>query len=105
MLKQLMKNCSPWEEPTLEKLMENCLLWEILMLEHGKSVRSLPLEKKGAAETMCGELSSTPISCLPVLLWVGDREIRSEVETRKEGGGQGNVLLRLIFLSHCHTLI
>lgn len=88
--------------------MENCLLWDILMLKHGKSVRSLPLEKKGAAEIldqMCGELSPTPTSCLPVLLWVGDREIRSEIETRKEGGGEGSVLLRLILISHYHTLI
>jgi len=38
------------------------------MLEQGKSVRSPPPEEEGAAETMCDELSLTPIPCPPVLL-------------------------------------
>ena len=27
-LEQFVKNCSPWEGPTLEKFVEVCLLWE-----------------------------------------------------------------------------
>lgn len=38
------------------------------MLEQGKSVRSPPLEEKGAALTTCDELTATLISCLPLLL-------------------------------------
>ena len=38
------------------------------MLEQGKSVRSPPPEKEGAAETMCDELTETPIPRPPVLL-------------------------------------
>ena len=33
----------------------------IFTLEQGKSVRSLPPEGQGAAETMCNELTTTPI--------------------------------------------
>ncbi|XP_049666908.1 Golgi-specific brefeldin A-resistance guanine nucleotide exchange factor 1 isoform X4 [Accipiter gentilis] len=35
------------------------------MLDQGKSVRSLPPEEEGAAETMCDELTATPISPSP----------------------------------------
>jgi len=38
------------------------------MLEQGKSVRSLPPEEEGVAETMCDELTVTPIPCPPVPL-------------------------------------
>lgn len=59
------------------------------MQEQGKSVRSLPPEEEGAAET-CGELTTNPVPCHPVLL------CREEVEKlevklsliRIEGGGK-----------------
>jgi len=38
------------------------------MLEQGKSVRSLPPEGQGAAETTCDELTVTPIPCHPAPL-------------------------------------
>jgi len=37
-------------------------------LDQGKSVRSLPPEEEGAAETTCDELTTTPIPCPPALL-------------------------------------
>lgn len=39
-------------------------------LEQG-SVKSPPPEENGAAETMCDELATTPISCSPAPLQVG----------------------------------
>jgi len=44
-----------------------------LTLEQGKSVRSLPPEEEGAGETMCDELTTTPIPRPPVLLREGGR--------------------------------
>jgi len=53
--------------------MENCLPWVEAMLEREKSVRSPPLEEQGA-ETMCDELTATPILHLPAL--AGERRKR-----------------------------
>ncbi|GAB0204469.1 mitochondrial enolase superfamily member 1 [Grus japonensis] len=58
-LEQLVKNCSPWEGLTLEKFMEDCLLWE------GPHTGA---REEGEAETMCDELTATPIPCPPVRL-------------------------------------
>jgi len=44
------------------------------MLEQGKSVRSPSPEDEGAAETMCGELTASPIACLLHHLGGGVRE-------------------------------
>jgi len=59
------------------------------MLEQGQSVRSPPPEEEGAAETMCDELTITPIPPLPVLL--GGRRERngSEAVPGKKGGVGG----------------
>lgn len=40
-------------------------------LEQGRSMKSPPPEDKGAAETMCHELTTTPISRSPAPLQVG----------------------------------
>jgi len=58
-------------------------------VELGKSVRSLPPEGQGAAETTCGGLTITPIPCPPAPL--GGRRERngSEVEPGKKGGVGG----------------
>jgi len=58
-LEQFVKNCSPWEGPTLEQLMQNCVLWEGPHAGAGQ---------EAAAETMCEELTATPISRPPVPL-------------------------------------
>jgi len=77
-----LKDCSPWEGPTLGQFMKSCSPWEGLMLEqfledclHGrdptleqKSARSPSAEEEGAAETTCDELTVTPIPHPPVLL-------------------------------------
>jgi len=60
-LGQFVKSFSPWEGLTLEKFVENYLPGEGLTLEQGKSVRSLPPEEEGAAETTCDELTTIPI--------------------------------------------
>ncbi|KAM9590862.1 uncharacterized protein ACIBXB_005912 [Morphnus guianensis] len=63
MLEQFVKNCSPWEGPTFKKFMEDCLLWEGPHAGAGEEC-----EEEGAAETMCDELTATPIPCPPVPL-------------------------------------
>ena len=55
---QFVKNCSPWEGLTLQKFMEDCLPWEGPHAGAGEEC-----EEKGAAETMCDELTATPIPC------------------------------------------
>ncbi|GAB0203377.1 zinc finger and BTB domain-containing protein 5 [Grus japonensis] len=67
MLEQFMKNCSLWEGLMLEKFVEDCLLWVGLHIGVGA--------EEGAAETMCDELTATPIPHPPVLL--GGRRLRS----------------------------
>jgi len=59
------------------------------MLEQRKSVRSLPPEEEGAAETTCDELTTTPIPHPPVPL--GGRRERngSQIEPCKQGRGGG----------------
>ena len=72
------------------------------MLEQGKRVRSPAPEEDGAAETMCDELTVTPI---PLCCWVGvGRGFGSEVPGKKGGvGGEG--VLRFGFISHYPTLV
>ena len=76
-----------------------------LTLEQGQSVRSRPPEEEGAAQTMCDELTVTPIPHLPVPLGVGGgREMGVKLTLgRREGSGEG--VLRSGFISHYPTLI
>ena len=68
-------------------------------------MRSLPPEEEGAAETMCDELTVTPIPCPPALLGGSRRETnRGEAESGKKGEvGEG--VLRSGFISHYPTQI
>ena len=45
-LEQFMKNCSLWEGLTLEKFMEDCLPWEVPHAGTGKSVRRKERQKQ-----------------------------------------------------------
>jgi len=54
-------------------------------------VRSPPTEEDGLAETICDELTTTPIPCPPVPL-VGRRERKLGVKlSQEEGRGGGKV--------------
>ena len=55
-------------------------------------MRSPLPEEEGVPETMCDELTTTPIPRPPVLLWGEEVETRSEVEPGKMGGVGGGVL-------------
>jgi len=68
-------------------------------LKQGQSVRSLPPEEEEAAETVCDELTVTPIPC-PHALLGGRRERNgSEAEPRKRGGLQGRCFKIWIYIS------
>ena len=76
------------------------------MLEQGKHVRSPPPEEEGAAETMCDELTQTPIPRPPAPLGGGGGREKSGVKLslgRREGWGEG--VLRFSFISHYPALI
>jgi len=75
------------------------------MLEKRKSVRSPPPEEEGTAETMCDELTVTPIPHPPEVLRMGaGRERGLKLRPgRREGWGEG--VLRFGFISHYATLI
>ena len=73
------------------------------MLEQGNDERSPPPEDKEVAETMCAELTTTPIPHPPVPLRGEEVEAGSEVEPGKMGGVGGGVL-RFGFISHSSTL-
>jgi len=60
-----------------------------LKQEQGKSVRSLPCEEEGAAETTCDELTTAPIPCPPVPLGGRRQRNGSEAEPGKKGGVGG----------------
>lgn len=62
------------------------LLWERLHAEQEKAERNSPHEEKAVAETICDELSTTPILHPSVSLGRRGREFQSEVEPRKKGG-------------------
>jgi len=83
-----LKDCTPWKDPHWGNLCRAAARgkdshwrssWRKVCherdtaLEPGKSVRSRPPEEEGAAETMCDELTVTPIPCPPVLLGGGRR--------------------------------
>ena len=76
-----------------------------MVLEQEQSVRSPAPEEEGAAETMCDELTVTPIPRPPALLGGGGgRETRVKLsQGRREGWGEG--VLRFGFISHYPTLI
>jgi len=74
------------------------------MLEQGKSVRSLSPEEEAAAETMCDELTVTPIPCPPAPLRREGREMGVKLSPGRRGGS-GEGVLRSEFISHCPTLI
>jgi len=61
-----MKNCSPWEGPTSDKFVKDCFMWDRPHAGAGEK-----REEEGATETMCDELTTTPIPL--VLLGVGRR--------------------------------
>jgi len=67
------KSCALWEGLTWTSLWRTVSRERDPTLEQGQSVRSLPPEVKGAAETMCDQLTTTPIPCSPALLRVGRR--------------------------------
>jgi len=69
-------------------------------LEQGKSVRSPPLEEEGAAETMCDELTVTPIPHPPAPL--GGRRQRNGIEA--EPGKKGGVWGRCFKICICFSL-
>jgi len=60
------------------------------MLEQGKSVSNPPPQEEGVAETMCDDLTTTPIPCTTVPL--GGQEVeKSGVKLspgRREGWGK-----------------
>ena len=61
------------------------------MLEQGNDERSPPPEDEELAETLCDELTVTPIPRPPVLLRGAEVEAGSEVEPGKMGGVGGGV--------------
>jgi len=66
-----MKNCSPCEGLTLERFVQNCLSW--VGPHPGAGEKS---EEEQAEETMCDELTTTPISCPLVPLEVRRQRIQ-----------------------------
>ena len=74
------------------------------MLEQGNDERSPPPEDEEAAETMCHQVTITPIPCPPGPLRGGPEvEAGCEVAPGKLGGVGGGVL-RFDFISHSSTL-
>jgi len=62
----------PWEVLTLEKFMEDCLLWDG---PHAGAAEEC--EEEVAAETICDELTVTPIPCPRHVLLPGERRQRN----------------------------
>jgi len=69
--------------------------------EQGKSVRSPPPAKEGAAETTCDELTVTPIPRPSALLggWGGGRETGVKLSPGKKGGVGGRCFKIWIYFS------
>jgi len=63
-----MKSCTHGKDSRWRSLWRTLSRERDLMLEQGQSVRSPPPEEEGAAETMCDELTATPIPRCPVPL-------------------------------------
>jgi len=58
-----LKDCTPWEGPTLGQFVKSCSPWEGPLDGAGEEH-----EEEGASETTCDELTATPIPHSPVLL-------------------------------------
>jgi len=84
LLEQFLKNCSLWEEPKLEKFVKDCITWA------GPHTGGREkCEEKRVTEMKCYEVTTTPIPCPPMLLWVGKHEEENELsesEPVKKGG-------------------
>jgi len=68
-------------------------------LKQGQSVRSLPPEEEGAAETACDELTVTPIPCPPVPLGRRTERNGREAEPGKRGQLRGRCFKIWIYIS------
>lgn len=79
------RQCAPWKRLILGQFTGDCHEREPMLVQ-GRSVRSLPTEEEGAAETHDDDMTTAPIPHPPALLRGGRKEIRSEVEPRKKGG-------------------
>ena len=104
---------SPWKGPTLGSSQRAAAhgkdshwrsLWRTvsrerdLTLEQGKTVRSLPPEGQGAAETMCDELTITPIPHTPAPLGGGGGSETGVKLSLGRREGWGEAVLRSGFI-------
>lgn len=77
-----LKSCNLWAGPRVEQFMQDCLLWEAL--HTGEGERSpIPVEEE-AAKTACDELTTAPISQLPLPLRLSKSGLRLSLG-RREG--------------------
>jgi len=65
-LGQLVKSCSLWQGRTLEQFVEDCLPWEGPHAGAGAECEESSPEEERAAETTCDELTMAPIPRPPV---------------------------------------
>ena len=86
----MLKDCTPCEGPQTGA---------------GAECEESSPEEEGAAETTCGELTTTPVPRPPAPLR-GRRERNGiEAEPGNKGGVGGKVFIRFGFISHYSTLI
>ena len=76
-----LKDCTPWEGPTLGQFVEDCLLWEGPTLEQGQSVR-----KKERQSQRVLNWPQTPFPVPLCCLGGVGREFGSEAEPGRKGG-------------------
>jgi len=74
MPEQFLKDCTPWEGPTLEKSVQNCLPREGPHAGAGAQGEESSPEEEGAADPMCDELTAAPIPRPPRRAGGGGRE-------------------------------
>ena len=89
-----LKDCTPWEGPTLEQLVEDCLPWEGPHAGAGQE-----RQEDGAAETTCRKPHS-PSPCAAQAEEVENSGGKLSLG-RREGWGEG--VYRFVLLSHYPT--
>lgn len=100
MLKQFLKNFSPWEELTLKNLLKDYTLWQGSHTGAGKEYK-----EEGAAETTSYESSTAPIPYPPVTLRFNEvEELGMKLSLgRRERWGKGVFILFYFSLSYSIT--
>ncbi|KAJ7415373.1 hypothetical protein WISP_78595 [Willisornis vidua] len=100
MLEQFVKNCTPWEELTLEEFVGSVSYGRGPLSGAGEECEESCPEEEGVAKTVCDEQIAAPVSCPHTLLgWRRERNQEKLSLGRRECWQESFKICRYFFLA------